>query len=65
MSEPFSLFFSANKMIENANLNKDRELMLIKIQLKKAELKCEKMEGEVQNLTKENSELNQLLDNLK
>lgn len=52
-------------MIENANKNNDRELVLAKMQVKKSELKIQKLESELELKIKENLELNQLLDSLK
>ena len=56
---------SANKMIENANKNNERDLMVAKIEIKKKELLIAKLESELELKTKENLELNQFLDTLK
>lgn len=52
-------------MIENANKNNDRDLMVAKIEIKKKELHIAKLEAELELKTKENLELNQFLDTLK
>lgn len=52
-------------MIENANKNNDRELMVAKIEIKKQELLIAKLKSELELKTKENVELNQFLDTLK
>ena len=52
-------------MIENANKNNERDLMVAKIEIKKKELLIAKLESELELKTKENLELNQFLDTLK
>lgn len=51
-------------MLENSNKTNERELMLAKVHMKKCDLKIQQLESELELKTKENFELNQLLDSL-